>query len=68
MAVNGDQTYTGYADTQDGATTLYFGNPEATPAACAVANTDMMLSVPEPSTATLSLLSLAVLAFRRRRN
>ncbi|MBT8778440.1 PEP-CTERM sorting domain-containing protein [Akkermansia muciniphila] len=28
----------------------------------------MMLSVPEPSTATLSLLSLAVLAFRRRRN
>ncbi|WP_354834818.1 PEP-CTERM sorting domain-containing protein [Akkermansia muciniphila] len=27
-----------------------------------------MLSVPEPATATLSLLSLAVLAFRRRRN
>lgn len=28
-AVNGDQTYTGYADTQDGTITLYFGNPEA---------------------------------------
>lgn len=27
-AVNGDQTYTGYSETQDGATTLYFGNPE----------------------------------------
>lgn len=36
------------------------------PAAYTVAKTDMMLSVPEPSTATLSLLSLAVLTFRRR--
>lgn len=67
-AVNGDQTYTGYAETQDGATTRYFGNPEATPAACAVAKRNMRLSVLEPATAMLSLLSLAVLAFRRRRN
>lgn len=29
-AVYGDQTYTGYSETQDGTTTLYFGNPEAT--------------------------------------
>ena len=67
-AVNGDQTYTGYAETQDGVTTRYFGNPEATPAACAVAKRNMRLSVLEPATAMLSLLSLAVLAFRRRRN
>lgn len=67
-AVNGDQTYTGYSETQDGTTTLYFGNPEATQTAYAVAKADMLLSVPEPATATLSLLSLAVLAFRRRRN
>lgn len=67
-AVNGDQTYTGYSETQDGTTTLYFGNPEATPTAYSIAKTDMLLSVPEPATATLSLLSLAVLAFRRRRS
>lgn len=67
-AVNGDQTYTGYSETQDGTTTLYFGNPEATQTAYSVAKADMLLSVPEPATATLSLLSLAVLAFRRRRS
>lgn len=67
-AVNGDQTYTGYSETQDSVTTLYFGNPESTPAACAIAKRSMLLSVPEPATATPSLLSLAVLALRRRRN
>lgn len=58
----------GYSETQDGTTTLYFGNPEATQTAYSVAKADMLLSVPEPATATLSLLSLTVLAFRRRRS
>ncbi|MCD8061183.1 MAG: hypothetical protein LUE13_02395 [Akkermansiaceae bacterium] len=66
-AVNGDATYTGYSDTQDGTTTLYFGNPQ-TDAYSAMKTGMMLLNVPEPATATLSLLSLAVLAFRRRRS